>query len=212
MIKVITLEREYGSGGALIARKLAERLGWKLWDQLFTDEIARSMKCGHADVQRREERRDPLYYRLLKSFMLGSFEGNPNAPSLKLLDADCIFDETRRLVKQAADAGNGVILGRGGAYFLAERADAYHVFVYAPTEDKVRRLRESGTSAAEAKELAESVDTERAAFIKKHFDQEWPKRSLYHLMVNSRIGEDAVVQTILKGVAVFERRSGGRRH
>ena len=59
MIKVITLEREYGSGGALIARKLAERLGWKLWDQLLTDELARSMKCGHEDVQRREERRDP---------------------------------------------------------------------------------------------------------------------------------------------------------
>lgn len=212
MIKIITLEREYGSGGALIARKLAERLGWKLWDQLLTDEIARSMKCGNEDVQRREERRDPLYYRLFKSFMLGSFEGNPNAPAMKFLDADCIFTATRDLVKQAADAGNGVILGRGGAYFLAEREDAYHVFVYAPTDEKVRRLRESGASAAEAKELAERVDEERGAFIKKYFGVEWPARSRYHLMINSHIGEDAVVKTILKGIAVFEKRYSLRRH
>jgi cytidylate kinase len=212
MIKVITLEREYGSGGALIARKLAERLGWKLWDQLLTDELARSMKCGHEDVQRREERRDPLYYRLFKSFMLGSFEGNPNAPRMQFLDADCLFTATRDLVKQAAEAGNGVILGRGGAYFLAERDDAYHVFVYAPAEDKVRRLQESGMSAAEAKDLVRSVDAERAAFIKKYFDLDWPTLSRYHLMINSRIGEDAVVSTILKGIAVFEKRYSLRRH
>ena len=74
MIKIITLEREYGSGGAVIAQKLAERLGWKLWDQLLTNEIARSMKCNEAEVQEREERRDPLAYRLLKNFMRAKYD------------------------------------------------------------------------------------------------------------------------------------------
>src|SRR5437879_13188761 len=134
MINIITLEREYGSGGGVIAQKLAERLGWKLWDQLLTNEIARSMKCNDAEIEQREERRDPLAYRLLKSFMRGTFEGNLNAPEMQLLDADCIFETTARVVQQAAIAGNGVVVGRGGGYFLRDRPDAYHVFVYASQE------------------------------------------------------------------------------
>ena len=66
MIRVLTIEREYGSGGADIARKLADRLGWKLWDQLMTDEIARQMDCESRAVEQHGERRDPLYYRLFK--------------------------------------------------------------------------------------------------------------------------------------------------
>ena len=205
MIKVITLEREYGSGGGLIAQKLAERLGWKLWDQLLTNEIARSMNCGHAEIAQREEKRDSLGYRLLKSFMRGTFEGNVNAPGMQLLDADCIFTVTQRLVKQVAEAGHGVIVGRGGSYFLRDRSDAYHVFVYAPPEDKIRRLQQSGKSAAEAKDLVDSVDAERAAFIKKYFNLQWPTLSRYHLMINSHIGEEAVVDMILAGIALAEK-------
>ena len=80
MIRIITIEREYGCGAAGIARELAERLGWKLWDQLLTQEIAR---FDQSEVKRREERRDPLYYRLLKSFTLGSYEGNSSVARLK---------------------------------------------------------------------------------------------------------------------------------
>jgi cytidylate kinase len=205
MIKIITLEREYGSGGGVIARKLAERLGWKLWDQLLTNEIARHINCGHAEIAQREERRDSLGYRLLKSFMRGTFEGNLNAPGMQLLDADCIFATTQRVVQRAAEAGNGVIVGRGGSYFLRDRHDAFHVFVYAPPEDKIRRLEASGKSAAEAKELVASVDEERAAFIKKYFNLQWPTLSRYHLMMNSHIGEDAVVDMILAGIALAEK-------
>src|SRR4029077_4977440 len=197
--------REYGSGGAVIAQKLAERLGWKLWDQLLTNEIARSMKCGDAEIAQREEKRDSLGYRLLKSFMRGTFEGNINAPGMQLLDADCIFETTARVVQQAANAGNGVIVGRGGAYFLKDRRDAYHVFVYAPPEDKIRRLQQSGKSAAEAKELVETVDQERAAFIKKYFNLQFPTLARYHLMINSHIGDEAVVDMILAGIALIEK-------
>jgi cytidylate kinase len=205
MINVITLEREYGSGGAVIAQKLAERLGWKLWDQLLTNEIARFMKCGHEEIAHREERRDSLGYRLLKSFMRGTFEGNLNAPEMRLLDADCIFATTQGVVRRAAEAGNGVIVGRGGAYFLGDRRDAYHVFVYAPPEDKIHRLQESGKSASEAKDLVDSVDAERAAFIKKYFNLQFPTLARYNLMINSHIGEDAVVDVIQAGIALAEK-------
>ncbi len=74
MIKIISVEREYGCGGSHIAQSLADRLGWKLWDQEITDEIARRLKCKAEMVQAREERCDSMFYRLIKTFMRGSFE------------------------------------------------------------------------------------------------------------------------------------------
>jgi len=205
MIRVLTIEREYGSGGADIARKLAERLGWKLWDQLMTDEIARQMDCESRAVEEHGERQDPLYYRLFKAFMRGSFEGSLNAPRLKIVDAECIREVAERVVRAAATEGNCVIVGRGSAYYLRDRPDAFHVFVYAPFEEKVNRLRAMGKTEEDAIELAETVDRDRAAFIKQYFDVDWPTRHFFHLMINSTIGDEAVVQMILNGVAAFEK-------
>src|SRR5262247_438035 len=123
-VRVVTIEREFGSGGAQIATLLAEKLGWKLWDQLLTSEIARRAECDQSEVARREERTDPLYYRLLKSFLRGSFEGSLNVHRLKVLDTDAIVRLTDRIVHKAADEGDCVIVGRGSAFFLADRADA----------------------------------------------------------------------------------------
>src|SRR5215510_13678837 len=131
MIRVITIEREFGSGAAKIAALLAKQMDWKLWDELLTDEIARLAQCDRCEVEGREERRDPLYYRLLKSVLLGSFEGSLNAGRLKLLDADSIFRFTQQVVLKAAAEGNCVIVGRGSARFLQNRNDAFHVFLFA---------------------------------------------------------------------------------
>jgi hypothetical protein len=203
-VRVVTVEREFGSGGADIARLLAKRLGWTLWDQRLTDEIARRVQCDRSAVAEREERNDPLYYRLLKSFLRGSFEGSLNVPRLKLLDADVIVRLTKQIVDAAANKGECVIVGRGAAFFLENRPDAFHVFVYAPYDDKVQRLIRSGTAPGEAARLVETIDHERADFIKKYFDKDWPCRRLYHLMINSRAGDEAVVQTILNGIATHE--------
>jgi len=206
MIRVITVEREYGSSGVEIAKKLADRLGWKLWDQLLTNEIARLMECDCRVVEEREEKRDPLFYRLMKAFMQGSFEGSLNAPRLKLADTDCIRAVAERVVKGAAEGGHCVIVGRGSSFYLQNRSDAFHVFVYAPSEEKVRRLQAGGKSEREAAELTETVDRDRAAFIKKYFDAEWPCRQRFHLMVNSTLGEDAAVEIILQTVAALDKR------
>jgi cytidylate kinase len=200
MIRVITIEREYGSGGADIAKRVAGRLGWKLWDQLLTNEIARQMDCDNRVVEEREEKMDPLFYRLFKAFMRGSFEGSLNAPRLKMADTECIREVTERVVRDTAGGGNCVIVGRGSAYYLQSRGDAYHVFIYAPFDAKVRRLQAGGKSQSDAVHLAETVDRDRAAFIKQYFGVEWPDRQRFHLMINSSIGEETAVDTILDSV------------
>jgi len=205
MIRIITLDREYGSGGADIARKVSERLGWKLWDQLLTNEIARRMQCDCRVVEEHEEKRDPLFYRLVRSFMRGSYEGSLNAPRLQIADTDCIREVAEKVVKGAAQGGNCVIVGRGSAYYLQGRSDAFHVFIYAPFEEKVRRLEAEGKSESEAVQLAETVDGERAAFIKQYFGVEWPDRHKFHLMLNSTVGEDAAVETILNCINLREK-------
>jgi cytidylate kinase len=205
MIRVITIEREYGSGGADIAKRVADRLVWKLWDQLLTSEIARLMDCDNRVVEEREEKRDPLFYRLFKAFMRGSFEGSLNAPRLKMADTECIREVTERVVKNTAEGGKCVIVGRGSAYYLQSRRDAFHVFVYAPFDAKVRRLQAGGKSVSEAVHLAETVDRDRAAFIKQYFGVEWPDRQRFHLMINSSIGEETAVETILDSVTRLEK-------
>ncbi len=205
MIRIITIEREYGSGGAEIAKRVAARLGWKLWDQLLTNEIARVMDCDCRVVEEHEEKRDPLYYRLFKSFMRGSFEGSLNEPRLKMADTDCIREVTERVVKDIAERGQSVIVGRGSAYYLQSRSDAFHVFVYAPLGEKVQRLRTTGKSEREAHQLAETVDLDRAAFIKQYFGVEWPDRHRFHLMINSTIGTDAAVDLVLEGIGMLDK-------
>jgi cytidylate kinase len=200
VIKILTIEREYGSGAAGIAKKTADRLGWKLWDQLLTDEIARYLECDRRHVAEKEERRDPLYYRLLKAFLRGSHEGSQAAPRMKIADAEGIRHASQKVVSRAAEEGNAVIVGRGSAYYLHERRDAFHVFVYAPFEEKVARLEQEGKSHAEAMDLAQTVDSDRAVFIKQHFGVDWPARAYFHLMVNSTLGEDAAVGMILHGM------------
>ena len=205
MIRVVTIEREFGSGGADIAKMVSDRLGWKLWDHLLTDEIARLMDCDCKAVEEHEEKKDPLYYRLFKSFMRGSFEGTLNAPVMKMVDADCVRFAAQRVVTKAAKEGNCVIVGRGSAYYLRDLTDAYHVFVYAPIEHKVRRLQESGKTEEEAIELAETVDRDRADYIKQYFGIDWPPRYLFDLMINTRLGDKTVVDTILSSVSAFEK-------
>jgi hypothetical protein len=164
---------------------------------LLTEEIARRAECPKSVVEVREEKTDPLYYRLFKSFLRGSYEGSINAHKLKLVDADCILKFTEIVVQEAAKSGNSVIVGRGSQQFLKSRQDTLRVFLYAPREDKVRRLLARGKSVEEAEQLVDTVDQERVDFIQKYFHVEWPDRPIYHSMINTTIGDQGVVQMIL---------------
>lgn len=205
MMRVLTIDREYGSGAGDIAGKLADRLGWKLWDQLLTDQIARHLECGTRVIEAHEERKDPLYYRLFKAFLRGSYEGTQNTQVMKMADAESIRRISEKLVRAAASEGNAVIVGRGSAYYLRDRPGFFHVFVYAPFEERVRRLRQKGKSEEEAVHLAETVDRDRAEFIKQYFGIEWPARQFFHLMINSTMGDEAVVETVLESMSVAQK-------
>ena len=206
MVSIITIEREYGCGGGDIAKLVANSLGWNLWDQQLTEEISRLAHCPKAVVEAREEKNDPLYYRLFKSFMRGSYEGAINAPKLNLVDSETILRITRRVVEHAAEKGECVIVGRGSQQFLKNRPDTLRIFLYAPREDKVRRLRGRGKSEKEAEEFVDSVDRERADFIQKYFSAEWPDRVIYHAMLNTAIGDECTANMILSLVQTYEAR------
>ena len=197
MVEIITIEREYGCGGGEIARKLADRLGWKLWDELLTCEIARLSHCKQAEVEAREERVDPLYYRLFKSILRGSFEGSLNVHRLKLLDADSILRITQQVVQRAAAEGNCIVVGRGSQHFLRDRSDTLRIFLYAPRDAKIRRLKAGGLDDKEAQEAVDTIDNERSAFIEKYFHIEWPNRPIYHALLNTAVGDETVIETIV---------------
>jgi len=204
VIRTITLEREYGAGGGAIAKKLAGRLGWKLWDQELTCEIARVAKVDQAVVERMDERCDSLFYRLMKVFMRGSMEQSLPVQGMGHFDADRMVDFMQRVISGAASEGNSVIVGRGAPFLLRNRPDTLHVFVYAPLEEKIRRLREAGKSEVDAIEEIENVDRQRVIFVRRYFGMEWPTRELYHMMINSKVGDDVVIDTILNEIHSLE--------
>jgi cytidylate kinase len=205
--RIITIEREYGSGGALVAEKLAERLGWRLWDTALTAEIARLADVSAETVQMRDEKLDPWLYRLAKVFARGSYERSLPVESISAFDTDLMVRLVTRVIEDVASTGNGIVVGRGAPYILRNRPDVFHVFVYAPTEDKVRFLRQNGHTEDEAIELVNTIDRDRAAFVKQYFGKEWPSRCLYNLWINSSIGVDAVVEVILHAVSTHDRHS-----
>ena len=209
MIRILTVEREYGSGGGEIAQLLAKQLGWKLWDQDLTEEIARLANCPKDIVQVREERTDPLYYRLFKSFLRGSYEGSLNAHKLNVVDSESILKITERVVQHAAKTGNCVIVGRGSQHFLRNRPDTLRVFLYASREEKVRRLLARGKTEKDAQQLVDTVDRERVEFIQKYFHVEWPDRTAYQAMINTATGDGCVAHMILDLMKTLDAKTAG---
>jgi len=203
MFRLVTIEREYGTGAAQIAAELAERLGWKLWDHLLTEEIARLAHVDPSAVMRCDERMDSRFYRLAKTFWRGSYERTSHLGS-EVFDTDRMVSMMERIAAKIADEGNAVVVGRGAPFFLRERPEAFHVFLYAPRAEKIRRLCEQQHSVHEAEELVDTVDRERIAFIKHYFNADWPTRSLYHVMINTAVGNEAVIQTILNTMHLVE--------
>lgn len=207
MFRIVTIEREFGSGGGGIAGELARRLGWKLWDQQLTSEIAQRAQVTESAVALCDERVDSRLYRFAKAFWRGSYERSIPLANSRAFDTDRMVAMVEEIMRMIAAEGNAVIVGRGGPFFLRQREDTYRVFTYASRDEKIRRLLELGKRREEAEDLVENVDKERSAYIKHYFNAEWPTRSLYHLMINTEIGDENVIATILNGIKILESRS-----
>jgi cytidylate kinase len=108
-----------------------------------------------------------------------------------------------------AERGNCVIVGRGAPYFLRERGDTFHVFLYAPRAEKLRRIQALGRSRGDAEDLVDTVDRERILFVKHYFGADWPTRSLYHVMINTAMGDENVLSTILHSMKSLEHEFAG---
>ena len=206
MKRIVVLEREFGAGAAAIAEQVARRLNWKLLDHALTAEIAQLAKVSPESCEPREERVDPWLYRLAKVFWRGSQERSVMLPDADIVDADRLIRLTQQVMDQAAAAGQCVFVGRGAAYFLRDRPDTFCVFLYAPRELRYRRVLARVKDEAEARHLIDTVDQERIAFIRHYYNAEWPARHLYHAMLNTAAGEDAVVETILSLIEAANRR------
>jgi len=207
MTNVIVIEREYGCGAGAIARSLANRLGWSLWDRELCAEIAKDLNTDADSVAEREERLDPAFYSLVKVFMRGSYEERYHGKGLETLDAESLSHHFERVINDVASRGNCVIVGRAAPWFLRDRPGTFSVFLYAPQEDKIRRVMGQRKSRREAEHLVEEIDKDRAAFVKKYYGKNWPTRELYHLMLNTKIGNDNVIKMILTEIDLLDQRN-----
>ena len=196
-IRAIAIEREFGCGGSEIAVKLAERLGWKLWDRELTQEIARLTNSTPQAVERREWKNDPAVYRAFESFLRGAFEGGlPPTHRLELLDARRIATVSELAVNHALSGGPCVIVGRGSQYFLRNRKDVFRTFLYASRDYKIHRLVCAGTPQRDAIEQVDTTDRDRAAFVRRYLKLNWPEHHLYDAMFNTEMGDSMVAEML----------------
>jgi hypothetical protein len=201
MIRAITIEREFGCGASEIAGLVASRLGWSLWDERLTQEIARLTESTPEEVERREWRTDPVVYRVFKDFLRGAFEGGlPPTNRLHMLDARRIADVSKAAVNTAFSSGPSVIVGRGAQFFLNNRRDVFHVFLFASRDHKIRKLIARGVIQDEAIEQIDATDKARAAFVRQYLGLKWPEPHLYQAMFNTEMGESRTAGMLVQCV------------
>jgi len=208
MFRVITVAREYGSGGGRIAQLLADKLGWKLLDRCLVEKIAQVARVEPKVAEQYDERPDPWVNRLVRALWQGgSMRGTMAGPIPELFDADTMASLSQRTIEEAAEIGNCVIVGRASQCILQKRDDAFHVFIYAPRAERLRRVLSRHASGAEAEQAMDARDQERAALIRRYFNQDWSNRHLYDLMISSMLGEEVVLSTILSAMGIIKIRA-----
>jgi hypothetical protein len=204
MIRVVTISREFGSGGGAIGCLLSKRLNWKLLDASYIDEIARAAEIEPAFAERFDETTDPWFHRVVKALWQGGYEGVASGGvGPRLADADTIASEWRRIILESATVGRCVIIGHGGQCLLQDRDDAFHVSVYAPLEERIDRIRQRVPAGTNPYSLAYEMDRKRCAYIRRHFDRDWTDRHLYNLMICSSIGIETACNCVLSAAGLI---------
>jgi cytidylate kinase len=197
--RVVTISREYGSGGGRLAERLAERLGWQLLDRTIVEQVAASAHVDPELVTRYDERPDTWLHSLAKNvFSFGAIDGI-NVPP-EVVDAESLAARSRRVIEQAAALGECIIVGRGAQCALAGRPGVLHVFVFAPAEERIRRARERGLTGDLPALIA--VDRDRGDFTRTLYGRDWRDPQLYHLMLNSTLGIETLTALVVSALSV----------
>ena len=186
-MSIITISRLYGSGGSEVAARVANDLGWSLLDNGVVDSVAARLGITPTEVAAREERVPSLVERLVDTMALSSQEWlTPLSASKRTPTDEQLLEVTRHIVEEAVARGPLVIVGRGAQQMLAERADALHVFCYAPRPALIARsMARDGLDREAAAKLVDETNAQREQWVRKHWNRAWRDHSNYHLAVNT---------------------------
>jgi len=198
---VITISRQFGSGGSDIAKLVADRLEWTLIDNELVDRVAVRAGMSTEDVQLQEERVPSLIERLARALTVSAPEMFAAAadPQTTLPPEDRLVRLTEAVIAEAVQGGNVVMVGRGAQAVLAERRTALHVYIVAPRHDRIAAAATRlGVTTEEAEARLDEVDDGRRRYVKLHYDRRWDDAANYDLVLNSgRYGRDGCAALVV---------------
>ena len=196
--RVLTVNREFGSGGGRIAQTIAAWLGWKLLDRDIIDAIAYAAHVEKSVVRHYDEHVDSWLRRINQQAMRSAtLAAGLELGEGSVFDAEQMVKLTQKIVEEAHTEGNCVIVGRGSQCILQHKPVVYHVFVYAPYKERILRLRKRLEKCANVEQRIRTVDEERAKYLQRHFGKSWCNIHLYDLMISSHEDEDETARAIL---------------
>lgn len=193
--KIITISREFGSGGRLIGKRLAEKLDIPYYDKELLDRIAEeSGFCKEMLEDAEKKAKNSFLYSLASA--LGTGEAGPESLSLNERFFLAQFDTIRKI----AEEGSCVIVGRCADYIVRGMPEATNVFIYAEEADKIKRaVEEYGVPADEVKKLMKDTDKARANYYSYHTGRKWGEHVNYNLSIDSGYIEiEDIVDLIIK--------------
>lgn len=183
---VITISREYASGGRMIGRKVAEALGVPFYDRGIIGLAAEKAQLSAGVVEETEEKMD-------EGFQYGLYTGRKYMPI-----PDQVFIAQSKTIEEIAGKGCGVIVGRCADHILKNNVNCFHIFIHAPFEQRVRRaVEEYGLPAKNARQVVRDNDAARESYYNHYTGAKWGEAHHYHLSINSEIGVDQCVELIL---------------
>ena len=170
---VITVSREYGSGGRYVGRLIADKLGIKLYDKDFVIKVAEETGFSEEYIENNEQKRE-----ILDSLNNGFYVG--------LSNSDELFIKESELIKKVAEQESCVIIGRCSNYILRDRKNVIKIFIYSDMEDKIKRATEIyGFDKEKAEKEIKRIDKLRANHYKHYTEREWKDFSNYDICINS---------------------------
>ena len=202
--KIVTISRQYGSGGRYIGENLAKAMGVPCYDEKLIDMVAKESGFAQSFVAEKGERMTgSLLFNIASSL---SFANNVFSTNNGVTLQDEIYFTQNRIIKELADKGPCVIVGRCADYILREREDCLNVFIFADNESKIERAEKYfNITREEAPEVLKKKDKARANHYKYYTDQEWGMASNYDLCLNSGlIGIEGCVKAIQQGLELTD--------
>jgi cytidylate kinase len=200
-MSVVTVSRQFGSGGLSVAPALARALGFRFVDRELVEEAGRRLGVDPAVARTRDERAPAI----VEEIGMALAAGTPplmgaSLPTAGTTSTDrALADATRMVILSLADAGGYVILGRGAQAALGDRPDACHLALVGELSDRARRVAASrDLPVREARALCERMDAARAAYVRRFYGADIRDPGLYDCVLNtSRLGMEEVVAVAL---------------